>query len=393
VTADTIKIGFTYIDLEALAESGVIRLDHGPYEDVIRALVDDVNANGGINGRQLELVTAKYSPIGNEGQLAACTQLTEDEEVFAVLNGLLNENNLCIVEQHSTILISEFGFNEERLGRARAPWASIGASDERAIEGLVRVLDENGDLEDRTIAVYAAQAANEPLIDLAVEELESAGYTVADTALLDVPETDLQAATAQDTVIAQRFMDNGVDTVINVGLFTPGADFDAAGFHPTMYSLRAGNVTAAAYTNPLEKFPLVGGLDSPANYDAYESAEFERCRSVYEEATGIQIIRPEEEDLAGDSSGFVAMLLACTTMQVFVAAAEAAGPNLTHDTFREGLESIGEIDLVTSPAASFGPGKYDAANSFQLFKLDPTWEEGQGKKQLIPLGEPITLTE
>src|SRR6476659_4156078 len=93
VTADTINVGFSYIDLETLAKSGIIKISHGPYEQIITALVDDVNKAGGINGRKLKLFTAKYSPIGNTEQLAACTQLTEDDEVFVVRNGLLNDNN------------------------------------------------------------------------------------------------------------------------------------------------------------------------------------------------------------------------------------------------------------------------------------------------------------
>src|SRR3954467_14352508 len=43
VTATTIKIGFSYIDLETLAKAGIIKIDHGPYEQIIKALVADVN--------------------------------------------------------------------------------------------------------------------------------------------------------------------------------------------------------------------------------------------------------------------------------------------------------------------------------------------------------------
>jgi ABC-type branched-subunit amino acid transport system substrate-binding protein len=392
VTADTIKIGFPYIDLETLAESGVIDISHGPYEEIVKALVDDINANGGINGRKLEVVMPKYSPIGNTEQLAACSQLTEDEKVFAVLNGLLNENNLCITQQHSTVLVSGSGLTPENLAKSKAPWATYSASAERAVEALVKVLHENGELEGHTIGVYAAQAANEPLIDLAVTKLEEAGYEVADKALMDAPDDDLQAATAQDTVIAQRMMDAGVDTVINVGLFTPAADFDAAGFHPRMYSLDAGNIAAAAFTNPLGKFPFVGAIGATENSQVvYDTPEYERCRNVYEKATGKQIKTLTQEDLDGESSGFTAMSIACTTLQIFVAAAKAAGPNLTNETFQTGLESIGAIELANTPAASFGPGKPDGQDSFQLVQFDADWKAGEGKEQFIAVGEPVTL--
>lgn len=390
VTDDAVKIGFSYIDLETLARSGVIKIDHGPYEQIITALVNDVNAHGGVNGRRLELVTAKYSPIGNTDQLAACTKLTEDDKVFAVLNGLLANNNLCIVQQHSTILIGGT-FNDALLAQARAPWATWTARSERAIDALVKALDQNGDLKGHTIGVYAAQAPYKPLIDVAVKALKDAGYKVADTALMDAPDTDQQAATAQDKVIAQRFASKNIDTVIDVGLFIPGADFDAAGYHPRLYSSDVGNIAAAVYTNPLGKFPVVGGLAAPGA--TLSDPAMQHCVQVWQQATGKDIVSPQQEDLQGKSSGFVAMQFACTSLKIFTEAASAAGKNLNNDTFKKGLQSIGNIDLPTAPHASFAPGKYDGQDQFQLQKLDPTWKQGTGRNQFIDVGSPVTLTK
>jgi ABC-type branched-subunit amino acid transport system substrate-binding protein len=392
VTADTIKIGFSYIDLETLAQSGVIKIDHGPYGDIIKVLVDDINARGGVGGRKLELVTAKYSPIGNTDQLAACTKLTEDDQVFAVLNGLIGDNNLCITQQHSTILVSGSGINATRLEKSRAPWATYGASDERSINALVKLLDENGELKDHTIGVYAAQAANKPLLDLGVEAVEKAGYKVTDTGFVDVPEDDTQAASAANKVIAQRFQDKGIDTVIDVGLFIPAADFDAAGYHPRLYSVSTGNIAAAAFTNPFQKFPVIAGVAADADPNAaMNTAEFQRCADVWKKATGKTIQSEAEERAAGKSSGYVAMLIACTTLQIFTAAAEAAGENLNQDTWQKGLESIGKIELPAAPVASFGPNKPDGQDSFQLMQHDPAWTADSTEPEFTPIGAQITL--
>jgi hypothetical protein len=390
VTADAIKIGFSYLDLETLAKSGIIKIDHGPYEQIITALVNDVNAHGGVNGRKLELVTAKYSPIGNTDQLAACTKLTEDDKAFAVLNGLLANNNLCVVQQHSTILIGGT-YSDALLAQARAPWATWTASDERSIAALVKALDANGDLKGHTIGVYAAQVPYKPLIPVAVKDLKDAGYEVADTALMDAPDTDQQAATAQDKVIAQRFESKGIDTVIDVGLFIPGGDFDGAGYHPRLYSTAVGNIAAAVFTNPLGKFPIVAGLGVPGADGNYDDPAFAHCRDVWKQATGKEIETPTQEDLAGKSSGFTAMQIACTSLKIFTAAAEAAGKNLNNESFAKGLASLGTIDLPSAPDGSFGPHKSDAQNRFQLQKLDPTWKQGSGKQQFLDVGSPVTL--
>jgi ABC-type branched-subunit amino acid transport system substrate-binding protein len=393
VTADTIKIGFSYIDLETLAKSGVIKIDHGPYDQMIKVLVDDVNAHGGVNGRKLELSTAKYSPIGNTEQLAACTKLTEDDKVFAVLNGLLQDNNLCIVQQHATILVGG-NLNSVLLAKARAPWATGAASDDRAIKALVKLMDENDYLKGHTVAVYAQGTVNQPLIDLAVKTLKDAGYEAVDTAVFDVPAGDTQAAAAQDKVIAERFKDKGVDTVINVGLFTPGVDWDNAGFHPAMFQSNAGNIAAAAFTNPLEKFPIVAGVADSADPNAgFNSPEMRRCREVWKRATGKEILTGEEENKLGHSTGSGAMGAACGTMQIFVAAAKAAGPNLTQETWEKGLESLGTISKPPAPVMSFGPGKPDGQDSFQLVKHDPNWKPDSSEPQFIPIGEAITQTK
>jgi ABC-type branched-subunit amino acid transport system substrate-binding protein len=394
VTADTINVGFSYIDLETLAESGIIKISHGPYEEIISALVDDVNEAGGINGRKLELFTAKYSPIGNTEQLAACTKLTEDDAVFVVLNGLLNDNNLCITQQHQTALIGggTTALTPANLARARAPWASYSATSERSIDALVEALDENGDLDGHVIGVYAAQVANRPLIDAAVKALTDAGYPPAETALNDAPDNDTQAATAQDKVIAQRFMNADVDTVIDVGQYIPGASFDSVGYHPSLYTLETGNIAAGAFTNPFGKFPVVAGLGGSGDPDAaIQSPAFQKCADAWKQASGKEIQGLLEEDLAGKSSGNVAMQIACTTLQIFVEGAKAAGPNLTNETLQQGIESIGSIQFANGTQGSFGPDKLDGQDSFQLQKFDPNWKEGEGKPQFISVGEPVTL--
>ena len=74
VTDATIKVGITYVDLKAIGD--VASLNHGDYELAYRAVIDDINANGGINGRTIEPVFAPVNPIGTEPAEAACVQLT-----------------------------------------------------------------------------------------------------------------------------------------------------------------------------------------------------------------------------------------------------------------------------------------------------------------------------
>jgi hypothetical protein len=395
VTADTIQIGLTYPDLEALAKTGLIKVDNGPYDEIGKILVDDINAQGGVGGRKLELAIAGYSVLENADQLAACAKVTEDEKSFAVLGGFIGDTNLCVTEQHSTILISGYGsgFNNIALEKARAPWATWNASDERAVKALVQILHEQGRLEGKTIGVYGTLSASKPLIDLTVSELENAGYTAKETAINDAPASDTQAFAAQDKVIGNRFKDQGIDTVFVLVTVPPGTNFDAIDYYPDFYSPQTSLVAPGAFTNPYDKFPFIGALAANSNSDAaFDTESMRHCREVYKTATGKEIKPPSVEMREGKSSGWAAMATTCAALQIFTTAAEAAGPNLTPETWKAALEAIGPIELSTTRTASFAPGKPDAQDGFQLMQFNREWKPNEGIQQFMPIGEPITLT-
>src|SRR5690606_30496889 len=103
VTADSIKIGVTYTDLSSLRD--LMNLDHGDYASAFQAVADEINANGGINGRTLELVDTPVSPIGTEAGTTACVSLTEDQKVFAVIGNIQTNVVPCYVKDHDTAVV------------------------------------------------------------------------------------------------------------------------------------------------------------------------------------------------------------------------------------------------------------------------------------------------
>ena len=84
------------------------------------------------------------------------------------------------------------------------------------------------------------------------------------------------------------------------------------------------------------------------------------------------------------------MSFACSSLAIFVAAAKAAGANLTDASWEKGLESIGSLPLPNAPVCSFGPNKPDCQDSFQLAKFNPAWKPNSSTPQYIPTGQPIT---
>ena len=84
VSATTIRVGIPYVDLSAVRKFG-ITLDHGNYPDAYGALIADLNARGGIDGRKLVPYLVAVNPVGTAPSATACTELAQDDKVFVVL--------------------------------------------------------------------------------------------------------------------------------------------------------------------------------------------------------------------------------------------------------------------------------------------------------------------
>lgn len=104
VTDDTIKVGVTYVDTAALVASG-LNYDLGDHEAVYDALFDKINADGGINGRQIEPVYAPIDPTSTSPAEEACVKLTEDEDVFLITGFFLADAVTCPVATHATAVV------------------------------------------------------------------------------------------------------------------------------------------------------------------------------------------------------------------------------------------------------------------------------------------------
>ena len=86
LTDDTIRVGFIGADFAALAEAGLAP-DLGDQPKIVQSVVDQINEDGGIGGRQVEVrVHARRRRRPRAGQ-AACLEMTQDFEAFAVVLG------------------------------------------------------------------------------------------------------------------------------------------------------------------------------------------------------------------------------------------------------------------------------------------------------------------
>ena len=385
VTEDSIKVAYTFVDTDALQEVG-IEVFHGPYADIMTSLVDQLNTDGGINGRTVELVNLPYNPAGgNTESLATCATATEDEQVFAVLGGLQGETNLCIVEQNATVLVGG-AQTQAFLDRARAPWATAAPAPDVSVQALVQALDAEGKLDDATVAVYGLEQ-DRGTIDAATQALDDAGVEVAFEAVNDADPADRTAIDALDATLAQRMKDEGVDGLIIAGSNVPFSVFDQNDFHPALWVAENSILSVfAGQSDNADAFPEVLAVGGAPPQAVWESEPLQECLATYEEASGETLVSPDDatED---NQSPYTAMADACNNFLIFTAAAEAAGDTLNQDTFLEGVESLGEIALPGDPAF-FGPDRYAGLSEFYLFEPNPDYGGlGSGDLATLPVSD------
>jgi ABC-type branched-subunit amino acid transport system substrate-binding protein len=210
VTPTTVKVGITYPDVAAV--KNLVSVDPGNYQEAYQALIDKINARGGINGRKIIPVFAAVNPLGTAPAATACTELTEDDRVFAVMGFFQTPDTACYVETHDTPLIGASVSGVSR-SQAVAPWFNFELSDNDLIPKEMSVFKQEGVFVGKRVAVMG-EAADQTDVGLVVPALRKLGVDVVATAINDVPTTDTAASTSQYALIAQRFESAGANVVV-----------------------------------------------------------------------------------------------------------------------------------------------------------------------------------
>ncbi len=391
VTEDSITVAYTYIDFESLVAQNLSPAGWGDQELAFQTLVDDLNARGGINGRQIEVVYEAYSPVGTEEAEAACLRLTEDTEVFAVIGGFVGPAepaNTCIVGQGETILVGGVQ-SEERLAEARAPWITGTAQRARKAEILRSVLGVEGHLEDAEVALITNIDAEDIRSDVQ-GSLEEFGVDPVEDLLLDAPIGDIPAEDAAWGPLAERIRGSGADTVLVVGnpsstvrnVASQGLEVDIWAVDEDALQNLGATVDPADAEGTLAAAPLSGD----ALWDAEGVAW---CRDAFAAANpDVELIDPSALQETDESwvSGITA---ACGALSLFEVVAAEAGPDLTNVSFADAAARLDEFSYGASPYASLSD-KSDANDSFQLteFRGDVGQDGG-----LEPLTDLIDVTD
>lgn len=372
VTEDVIRVGITAVDWDTLAAAGI---DFGrtTSDDLYVAALEAINDRGGINGRMLEIHPATFLPVGSIEFDRVCTELTQDEEVFVVIGQALEDQVLCLIEVNSTAAVVVAGMTDPILERADAPFATIWATFERQAENMVSILEDAGELDDRTIGVIGSIDTGVLEYRTIVDAFVAAGYDVVE-GLIGDNDTDLEETARDQAIIYERMKSAGVDfTVSTTGVPLEIANAEEAGYETDQWMLSIVMAPEALVDAGVDLHYLDGALavvNTPVGTSAQPEMAFdeptEECISDLEERTGREL----SFELGLETSDLTTALYACAQARILEQGLTNAGTDLNHETFLAGLGAIGEIELPGYFESSLEPGDLGAAKGLRLVRFD-----------------------
>jgi len=356
VTSERITVGVAAPDLEALR--GLVDLDHGSYEAAYRALFADLNGRGGILGREVEMVFEAFLPIGTEGMDTICARFVDDEEVFVVMGGLLDDGPLCYTQLSDTAVIGSTQ-NDARLAASTAPWFTGDRNTDERVETVLRGFAERGIFDGETVGVVGAIADQGVIERVAVPVLADLGAEVVDVSFIEASPIDTVASDAETSLIAERQETLGVTLAVAIEGGTPlyVGGLEDLTFRPRIATTSLSSLRAYIRDRGGRDLSVLAGSvagNTAEQLGWWADPALQDCIAIVE-AAGEPVVFDPNTRAPDEPENIVSVARACRDVSLFEAVATAAGPELNNDTFRAAGETLGEFHIP-----GYGPGFYDA---------------------------------
>jgi ABC-type branched-subunit amino acid transport system substrate-binding protein len=373
VSADSIKIGVTYVDTASLAKVG-LNYDLGDWKGSYEALIKQINDAGGINGRKLDATIVSVDPTGPQAAQAACVKLTQDQKVFLVAGFFVADAVNCVVDTHKTAVVGGTQ-SGQRLENAKAPWVTPLPGAEQPTR-VIKALKAAG-LLDGKVGVFVGQSEDTATLnDDILPALKAEGVTPVETAVMDAPVSDTAAIQNKVNTIAQKFQSSGVDTVVLGGLAAANwpTYMESNPYRPKLMFLditgaRAFVTNKSTTDTSLLKDSVAGGPYGP-DQAIFEEPTMQACIKTL---TAAGVKTPSPDTLSGDASNqpYQAAFNVCPVVDVLKALLEKAGKNLNYGTLATAIDGL-KVSVSGDPTTRvFSPTELDGNATAYLFTWDP----------------------
>jgi len=384
VTATTIRVGVPYVDVAAVKAVGV-NINWGNVTDAYKAVIADVNAHGGINGRKIVPFIMAVDPTGAAPAATACTALTQDDKVFVVIAPLQPACYLAAgVPTINGILASSTGTGVAQ-NFALGPPASV-------YDPLqLSIYSKQGVFKNKKVGVFAGVTTDDTELKIVQTSLSKLHVNVVSTAVDSAAQGDLSAENEQLAVIAQRFQASGVNEVVAVGygssIWPEGLSAIQSSYNPPWVATSESDFTGDVggsndpkyLSNVTTSSPLAGGATIWADPGT------QRCVRLVRKAYPSDHINAFSATLPTSEATWTGIEQACTDVTLFTAIAKAAGKHLTLASFMHAGYGLRNVVIPGSSAPiSFGPNQPYALGPVYMVHYDPN------TKAIVVASKPVT---
>jgi ABC-type branched-subunit amino acid transport system substrate-binding protein len=385
VTADTIKLGIMATSADAIAELSS-SYKGKTMEQIAKPFIDEVNAQGGINGRKLVAAYTGFNPASADSMLAACVDQAEDKKVFATLAlvGFYGEGEVCMANKQTPVL-SPTNSAEYTLYDREQGWVRQTAMNkDRTLRNWIDWIAASRTATPQTKIglVYTDVPEDRKVVqDTVVPYLRSKGLNVSETAIFTLSSIDAMVAEAQRATF--NFKAKGVELVLPVTNFLQFFLFvqqaDLAGYVPRYTVTDFGGMASDATSfYPASQWEGVTGTTSslsgqPLKNEVPDLPAAQECLAVYN-AAGQRFNRNPDDATKPDSVEVTAMLQVCEHVALFADAARRAGVNPTRRSFLDAIGNTGKWAhrVTLTPPLTFTPKRYDSVDGYAVVR----WQSG-----------------
>lgn len=390
VTPERIDIAIPIVDADTIQRDFSVELRWGDQRAKYEEAIAEVNDRGGVLGRRIDATFIEYVPITQDNTDDVCRQATEDLQVFAVVGFIRPDAGvLCLTELNDTPFVGGGDTpTEETRRRSLVPALYPGVSAARTDEALVEVMDQRDALDGRVIAVHGRDQGR---LDAVEQALSDRGYTATTRTVLDAPESDALEMASQLDVIVERWRADGVEVVLNTttnismlsALARAGIEVDIA-TNTTDVALGPDAVFAQGATEAeVARVTLVSPAGSRSAYEAGHEPTV-ACIDRWNERhpDEVAVFDPADDEL----ENLPQVVFACQNIELFVLVAEAAGPDLTTDSFAAALADLTDIELAGVPDGSLSEEKWDVNDTMAVAVWDPAAQDFEPTGEQYDIG-------
>lgn len=340
-----------------------------------------------VHGRDIKLVRRQTKVLDTGQRRAACTELVQQVKPFATIVNPVGSFDVaeCLAKEFKQQTIAIDAPDEKLLGQAPTLYAPAGTL-ERTLRNYAHWGHRMGIWKDQVIGLYyhpnGANINGELLSRSLKPELTKLGYKVAVEVQADGdPGTAAQPSTP---LAVQRFRTGGVTTaIVLVDTLSFQQQAKAQGYKPKYPQADAGYTFVDAVADiTFDPDQMDGNLGMRVKYWDWASRRpavpkgndsTTYCLKAYTDFAKRTL------DVFDNGAEIQYVVESCTSMEVLLKALQNAGPNLSPQSFTQGMTSIRGLRTSELLSVTFAPTRRAGADmqgtyQFKKSRFQPTNE-------------------